>query len=134
MKRLWLGIVLLALLLGAGLLTTWQMDRLAQPVSRYLRTASQAALEEDWEKARQQMEQAEKQWQKHWHLSAALMDHTPMEDIDALYAKLPIYLQHRDAVAFAACCAQLETMTEATGEAHGFSWWNLLVQLPGPDR
>lgn len=132
MKRLWIGIGLLALLLGAGLLTTWRMDRLGSPICDRLHRASQAALEQDWTEAKKLAEEAEALWQQNWHLSAALIDHTPMEEMDELYAKLRIYLDCRDPVPFAACCAQLETMTNATGEAHGFSWWNLLALLPGP--
>ena len=132
MKRLWIGIALLLFLLGAGILTTRRMDRLAQPICNLLQQASQAALQHNWEQAKPLAEEAQSLWQQNWQLCASLIDHTPMEEIDELYAKLNVYLSSADAVPFAACCAQLQAKTQATGEAHGFSWWNLLTLLPAP--
>ena len=52
-------------------------------------------------------------------------DHTPMEEIDALFAQVEVYAAAREETDFAAGCAALSRKVEAMGLAHGASWWNL---------
>lgn len=126
MKRSKLGCLLLLLLLVTGLLSGWIMERLTEPVSRTMEAASEAALREDWAEALALAEFARTRWEKHWNLCAVFADHTPMENINGLFAQLEIYAQSRDAQNFAAVCAQLREDIQAIGDAHSFTWWNLL--------
>ena len=52
-------------------------------------------------------------------------NHTPMEEIDALFAEVEVYAAAREETDFAAGCAALSRKMEAMGQAHGASWWNL---------
>ena len=126
MKRLWLGVVLLAAMLVLGILTAIGMTRLHDPISEELSRASQAALDDRWEEADALWHHAEKQWRRSWPLTASVADHEPMENIDALFAELRVYAREKEAEHFAACCANLSMLTEAMGEAHAINWWNLL--------
>ena len=126
MKRLWVGVGMLLVLMGIGVVTAASMRCVHEPVSKLLSQASQAALAEDWEQAEKLSDHAKEQWQQHWHATAALADHEPMEQIDSLFAELAVYLQTKEDVHFAACCQNLSTLTRAVGEAHAINWWNLM--------
>lgn len=126
MKRFWVGVGLLAVLMGIGVITAVSMRYVHAPVAELLSRASRAALTEDWEKAEALSKEAMEQWQQHWHATAALADHEPMEEIDSLFAELEVYLETKEDVHFAACCRNLSTLAKAVGEAHTINWWNLM--------
>lgn len=126
MKRLWVGIGLLLLLMGVGVFTAGAMKNVHTPVSQLLEQASEAALDEDWESAERLSSDAQRQWQKHWRATAAVADHEPMEEIDSLFAEITVYLRSREDVHFAASCQNLSRLVKAVGEAHTINWWNLM--------
>lgn len=126
MKRLWIGIGLLLVLMGAGIFAAGAMQSVHAPVAEMLEQASRAALSEDWGSAERLSNDAERQWQQHWHGTAAMADHEPMEEIDSLFAELTVYLQSREDVHFAASCRNLSRLVKAVGEAHTINWWNLM--------
>lgn len=126
MKRGWIGLGLLLLLLAAGVLSAWAMVRWHSPLEQQLDLAAQYALASDWEQANRMVRDAENQWEKRWHPSAIFADHGPMEEIDALFAQLEVYEEEREALSFAALCKELSRELAAMGEAHVPNWWNLL--------
>ena len=126
MKRGWIGLGLLVLLLVGGLLVTWRMDHCHRTIAADLDRAAGFALQENWEQAAACAQSAKNGWQAGWNLSAAFADHEPMENIDSLFAQLETYAALRDNAAFSALCAQLARQIEAMGDAHGLTWWNLL--------
>ena len=126
MKRGWIGLGLLLLLLAGGLLVTWQMDRCHSAIARELDAAADSALAGDWDAAGAYAKNAKRDWETGWNFSAAFADHEPMESIDAQFSQLGVYGSTRDAVSFAAACVQLARQVEAMGDAHGLTWWNLL--------
>lgn len=126
MKRGWIGLGLLGMLLTVGLLVTGFMGRVHKDVSRELEEAARAAGTGNWAEAAEDARDAYEDWQEHWHFSAAFADHEPMEEIDSEFAQLWPYLEARDSVAFRALCRALARQVEAIGDAHGLNWWNLL--------
>lgn len=120
------GLVLLAGLLLTGLLSSWDMGKTHRDISGYLEDAAWFALGSDWENARIAAAAAEDRWESHRDLSSLLADHTPMEEIDALFAKVNICSAARRKEDFAVLCAELSRKMEAMGEAHQLSWQNLL--------
>ncbi len=126
MKRLWIGIALLGVFLVLGVVTTLSMSRLHEPLAEELSRASQAVQTGNWSQASQHALRAKTAWETHRKLVACVADHDPMEQIDSLFCELQIYLDMRQDAAFAACCANLKSLTSAMGEAHALSWWNLL--------
>jgi hypothetical protein len=125
MKRFWLGVCLLAVLLALGLMATVGVRNFCRPLKEQLRQAQKAALEEEWDRALGLQDQCRQRWQRRRKLCAAITDHGPMEEIDGLFRALEVFGQRRDAVRFAESCAQLGALTEAVEEAQAVKWWNV---------
>ncbi len=126
MRRLWIGIGILAVLMGAGLGITLGMEAVHTPMAEELRQASQAAQAENWEQAEALTARARARWEKHWLFTAAVADHTPMDEMDSLFSELEVYLQSREAPHFAATALSLCQMAEAMADSHTPYWWNVL--------
>ena len=126
MKRIWIGIALLAAMLIGGIWVAEVMEQSHFPSARDLRRASELALESDWSRAEALARRAKEKWQKKWPVTASFADHEPMDEIDALFAELETYGKARDKTAYSAACAYLAEALEALGAAHSFNWWNLL--------
>lgn len=126
MKRIWIGIGLLAALLALGIWTSEVMERSQAPGVKDLRRASALALAEDWPRAEALGKRAGDRWKKQRNLTAAIADHKPMDTIDGIFAELEVYAATRDTAAYSASCVHLAQLLESFGNAHSFSWWNLL--------
>lgn len=126
MKRFWIGITLLAVLLVGGVLLRHRMDRVHLEAAQLLQQAQTAALQMDWPQAQAFAEEARQQWQRYHRFTAAFADHTPMEEIDGLFAELEIFSQQQEMPHFAAICAHLATLCRSMGESHHVAWWHLL--------
>lgn len=125
MKHLWIGLALLALLLGAGILATNGMENICKPLSQDLKRAADLAQAEEWEQAISLTEDSHKHWTKHRNLCASITNHEPMEEVDMLFDSIQIFGDAKDAVRFADCCARLSALTEAISEAQALVWWNV---------
>lgn len=121
-----LGFGLLLILLLAGLLCSWYMPRQHGQIAAALEDSAWMALSGQWENARKTAASAKENWEQQWKLWAAFGDHTPMEEIDALFAELTIYAAAEEQTDFAHTCGALSRRVEAMGKAHQFSWWNVL--------
>lgn len=123
MKRIWLGLGLLGLLLGLGLLTARSMDRVNGTIARDL---EQAAQSESWKEAAALSQGAAEAWQRHSHFTASLADHKDIDQIDGLFAQLEVLRRREDHASHATLCAYLSESVTALMEAHRLTWWNLL--------
>ena len=126
MKRFWLGLAILTILLGLGIWSQLWMDSLHSPCAAILELAAQEALGENWSQAIAYAQQASARWTHNKRIVSSFADHTPMDEVDMLLAELHIYGRTRETPHFAACCTQLAAMMEAISQAHAFNWWNLL--------
>lgn len=126
MKRLWLGVFLLVLLLGLGIWTCIAINQTHREISADLSDALSAAQDGNWFRAAELSGKAQAAWDHAWRGTAALSNHEPMEKIDGLFSQLRVYLNDGDMASFCACCALLCVLTEALGEEHVASWWNFL--------
>lgn len=126
MVRQGAGFVILAALLLTGLLSGWLLFRQYDDLSRQLEDAAWWAMSGNWEQARDTAVAVRTQWRKHWNIQAAFTDHTPMEEIDSLFAQLAICAASGDREQFAAVCVDLAQHIRAVGDAHRLTWWNLL--------
>lgn len=109
MKRLWVGILLLLILLTGTLAVTGAMNRIYAPMVEALEAGDLEAAEERYGRWRD--------------LTAAFADHGPMEEMDALFARAEIC---EDAQERKALCAELAQRARAMSNAHSPTWWNLL--------
>lgn len=125
-KRFYLGIAILALLLGLGLGAAGAMKAVHEPVQQLLEDAAAAAEDDRLADALPMARKAYNRWQKYHSLTASLADHSPMDDTDTLFQEMLVYGQLEEVPHFAACCRELVIMTEAMYDAHAFSLKNLL--------
>ena len=126
MKRLWIGIAFLALLLAGGFGINAGMDNLQKEISQQLDAACQTALAGDLEQAAVQANAAKEIWEQYRDLVAAVTDHEPMEEMDTLFAQLPIYYETDSPLNFAAVCSDLTLLMQAIGENQALKWWGVL--------
>lgn len=126
MKRSWIGLGLLLVLLISGLLVTRGMTDRAGSVAERLTAAANNALVGNWDIAESLVESASSDWEKNRPFTAAFADHSPMEDIEDDFAQLDIFLRTKEKETFAATAAQLAKKVEAVGEAHALHWQNIL--------
>ena len=118
MKRVWIGGALMAVLLTAGLLAGWAMDRGLCPGAEKLRKAGELAAADRWEAAEELLDDVEEIWEDRRWLATALYDHEVMDEMDAALAQLEVYCDTRDTLAFRALCRALAENMEAAGKAH----------------
>lgn len=126
MKRAWIGAALLVGLLAVGLWSMSAMDRVHSDIADELRRSARAAQQMQWAQADDALEQATEQWQESWKFTAAMADHTALDEIDALFAQAEVYRSSRSQPLYAAACARLAQLVEALQEGHRLTWWNLL--------
>lgn len=126
MNRFWIGVGLLLALLGASLWAMFAMDHSHGEISDTLQRSAEAAQAGNWEQADRLSHSANHQWEENWRFSAAMSDHTALDEIDSIFAQAEVYRQSRNAADYAAACARLAKLIEALEEGHDLSWWNLL--------
>ncbi len=126
MKRLYLGIGLLVGLLLMGFWISNSMDNLHAPIAEALEKAAQQSMDGDMSGGVTLAQQAKQHWEKNWHRTASVADHSHMDEIDGLFAQMEVYSQTGQTVEFASYCARLAKLVEAVGEAHSLTWWNLM--------
>lgn len=126
MKRFWLGIGLMTLLLAVSIWVTVRMDRIHQPISEKLSQAAEAARDCRWDDVDLLLHQAETVWAQNSFFSATVADHEPMEEIQGLFAAALSYAAQRESALCAAMCARLVLLTDAMAESQAFTLRNLL--------
>lgn len=126
MRRFWIGVGLLAVLLAAGMWTGSRMRRTHMPCVADLENAAACAMAEDWTAAGALSGRAKEGWQNSWHLSASMANHQRMDEIDALFEELEIYRAREETSAYCAGCMYLAELLRDLGESFRLSWWNLL--------
>ena len=126
MKRGWLGAGILAVFLALGLTVSALACKAHQPTKDLLEQAAEKALSGDFQGGIALGMEAKARWERQWNGTASIADHSPMDEVDALFAEMEIYARTGEQPHFAACCKELSARVEAIADAHKFSWWNVL--------
>ena len=126
LSREWIGAALLVVLLIGGVVTSLLMTRSHEAMAKTMEDAAWAALSQNWSGAVEMVKAGEKDWQSRWNLEAMVVDHRPMEEIDALFRQLEVHGALRETGEFAAACQTLSARLRAIGNAQRLSWWNLM--------
>ena len=126
MKRGWLGVGILAAFLVLGLVVSALACTTHQPTGDLLEQAAEKTLAGDFAGGIALGMDAKERWKRQWNGTAAIADHSPMDEVDALFAEMEIYARTGEQPHFAACCKELAQRLEAIADAHRFSWWNVL--------
>ena len=117
MKRSWIGFILLLVLLAGGIAATWGMAKCHEPIARDLENAAKTALQGDMAQGEVLMLQAREAWGRSRHLGACFADHTPMEEIDALFAEVEVYAAAREENGL--CCQVRRPFQKGGGHGAG---------------
>ena len=126
MKRGWLGVGILVVFLALGLVVSALASMAHQPTSAMLEQAAEKTLSGDFAGGVALGMQAQQRCQCQWNATASIADHSPMDEVDALFAEMEIYARTGEQPHFAACCKELAQRLVAIADAHKFSWWNIL--------
>lgn len=124
-KQFWFGVALMLLLLTLTMVTTLGMDAIHKTAEQSLTQAAQAALQGDMVQAQVLAAEAKLQWLKYWPMTAVVADHSPMDEIDQMFAQIEVYASADEAAEFASACAQQSRQVRAMSDAHRLAWWNL---------
>lgn len=122
MKRLPIGI---GVLIGLLLLSFWTGRTSGRIHGSIVNELEKAAKAETWSDTAP-AESAKEKWETHRRLSAAITDHSALDEIEAGFAQLTVYRQRGDLTYFTATCARLSRLIEALEEGHKLSWENVL--------
>lgn len=124
--RGWLGAAILAVFLILSLLAGSAMENAHDVTGEILTQAAETALDGAFDTAVSLGMEAKARWQRQLNGTATVADHSPMDDVDALFAEMEIYARAGEIPHFAACCKELAGRVRAVAEAHRFNWWNVL--------
>lgn len=125
MGKFLLGLALLAVLFALCLGISAYAKTAGAPIAETLEEAARLSLSGDFAGGVALARQAYEQWEAGWHSVAAFSDHSPMDDIDGLFAQLKAYAQAGFKEDFAALCKRISQLINAIGEAQQPSWWNV---------
>lgn len=125
MKRIVFGAALLAVLFLGGIGAQKRMAAIHGYGANLLEQAGREAQAGDWEAAQTLFNRARRSWKDNYNFTAALADHTPMEDVESLYAQLAVFAENRETPHFAALCMETAARLEAMADAHLLAWWNI---------
>lgn len=126
MKRLWIGVVLLLVLLIAGITLTVSYDRTFRPLTQKMDEAAAAAVAGDWQLAAALSEEAGTAWSNLRNRIAAVADQSLLEEMDSLFAQMELMKRLQATNEFTILCCQLARLAEAFADSQSIQWWSLL--------
>lgn len=123
--RLGIGIGLLVAFLVVGLFCAWSVGAVCSRVTGDLSLAAQAAAKGDMTGASRWVQRAHAHWENRRNAVATLSDHSPMDEIDSLFARALVYCRTGDAQSLWAECMRISCLVDALADAHRLTWWNI---------
>ena len=126
LRRFWIGVVVLSVMLASGIWLTVLFCRIHHPMASDLRSAAAAAQADDWEKATALAQTARADWERYRLIISAAADHEPLEQMEYLLEQLQFYADARHKADFCALCIRLANLAEAMEDSQQVRWWNLL--------
>jgi len=126
MKRLWIGVVLLGILVILGFGTSFGVSQVQRPMEKALQEAGKAALSGRWSEAEVLGRGAKEQWDTWYPFLASVTDHNVLEIIEGQLAELDAWYQKQRAAEYAAACYRIAALTRELADTHSTDWWNLL--------
>lgn len=126
MKRLWISVGLLLLLLGGSLLNAWYAERLTDGMEERLRLSQALARQDRWEEALSVTREVYDQWQSlHFYLHST-MRHSDTDQILRGFRTVLEYLRLEEPDQYNAANADLITQLELLAEMEQPSVVNVL--------
>lgn len=125
MTRLWIGVGLLLTLLAAGIALWLGTVPFHEDLARDLDRAAELAIQGSFAQAQETALAARDRWQSRHRGIAAITDHEPMEQMEAMFQEMRL-LDASRSVDFACICAELAQTARAIGETQRLRWWGVL--------
>lgn len=116
---------MLAILLAVGLGMSARLSACLAPLTEQVARAGELARVNS-DTGEQLLEEAWKTWQNCRDFAAAVLDHSPMEEIDGMFAAARTYGLTGIGEAMAAECSRLVEWIQAMAESQKLTWQNLL--------
>ena len=112
MKRLWLALAAIALLLRLCLLNAAYAEQLTERLTGQLHQAGQLALSGQWEEASVLSGRAARQWEDSRLFRSVFFAYGDSSEISRSFAALDLCLERRDAPGFRSCSTELRLQLE----------------------
>ncbi len=126
MKRLWIGLGLLLVLLAIGLGLLFFSQHFFDSFSANLEEAAELAMEKNWPAATEKAEKSRAMWQRCYQFFSAISDHEPIEAVQELFSRLELYAREQMYMEFSTVCKSLAKLADAINESHNLRWWSIL--------
>lgn len=126
MKRLWIAVGILLLILGTALGTGWWANQFTGDLTDRLEAAQELAGRGQWEKADEVTQQAYQLWQSKQFPLHVLMRHADTDQIYMSFREVEQFLNLREPDQYAAANAQLIAQLELLAEMEAPTLENVL--------
>jgi len=126
MKRLWISVAILFVMLGATLGNSWYLNNLIFGFSQNLTSAHQLASRDDWASARQITGQVTDHWQEHDFYLHVMLPHRDIDDIHLTFQEVEEYLELEEADQYNAANAKLIAQLGLLAEMEQLNLKNIL--------
>ena len=126
MKRLWISVAILFVMLGATLGNSWYLNNLISDFTQSLTAAHRLAARDDWAAARQITGQVTDYWQKHDFYFHVMLPHRDIDEIHLTFQEIKEYLELEEADQYNAASAKLITQLGLLAEMEQLNLKNIL--------
>lgn len=126
MKHLYIGLGILAVVLAGSLCSLFAMRQNTGEMERLLETAWDHCQAGSFEAAQASAQAAQKNWKTNYGLTASLIDHGPLEEINHSFAQMEACAQMQEWDEFAQACKSLLTMVQDLEEREQPLYYNIL--------
>lgn len=126
MKRLWIALGVLALLLAGSLWNTARVTRVSDTLTAALNQAEAAVAEDDWDTAAALTQQALEQWTAAEPWLAFVLCHENTDAVTTGFQEVLGFLQYRSAPEYDSANGALVAQVEHLAEIEALNWKNVL--------
>ncbi|MBO5727534.1 MAG: DUF4363 family protein [Oscillospiraceae bacterium] len=126
MKRLWIAVAILLVMLGSTLGNSWYIDRTVSDFLNQLSAAHKQASTDNWERATQLTRQVVDHWQHHDFYFHVMLPHDDIDQIHLTFQEVEEYLELEEADQYNAASARLITQLGLLAEMEQLNLKNIL--------
>ncbi len=126
MKRLWISVVILIVMLGATLGNSWYLNSLISGFSQKLTSAYHLASRDNWASAQQITGQVAEHLQEHDFYLHVMLPHRDIDDIHLTFCEVREYLELEETDQYNAANAKLIAQLGLLAEMEQLNLKNIL--------
>ena len=126
MKRLWISVAILLVMLGATLGNSWYLNNLISGFTQELTSAHHLAAQNQWASARETTQGVSEHWQKHDFYLHVMLPHRDIDDIHLTFQEVEEYLELKESDQYNAANAKLIAQLGLLAEMEQLNLKNIL--------